>query len=538
MKLLDFNIKGKFGKSLRLVKEKQGEEAYKALYRMGLIKNARESFWWYCQSRESDFYTDDKKYLKEYCDTLQAFAEDRIVKWDEDGEWEILTHEEILKKEEELGRKALICYDLMINMPPQHGKSRTLVNFTQWMLGKDNEQRIITGSYGDDPATDFATYTRDGIQAQRDVEDKDGIVFQDIFPKTKVKKGSAAAQKWALDGQHFNYLGVGRGGAVTGKGATWLIADDLIKDAEEALNANILAKTWRWYTITFKSRIAAKDGNVKSILNMTMWSKQDPAGRIWHNPELKKDWYRLAFKAYDKEKDEMLCERVLSKKAYLKKYKEAASGSKLDLAIFLANYQQEIFDTEGALYQNFKTYKELPKSVRKRKVYVDTADTGKDYLCSIVYDEDIGGEFAYLVDVIYTQKPMTVTEEIVAEQFCRYQIDEADIEGNNGGSNFARAVEKIIKKDYGYKCVIESFRQSKNKETRIHSNASAVQKYLLFPENWENKFPEFYEAMATYQAQGKNAHDDGPDTATGVVEKMGFGSKGSIAEIFMRWKKR
>ncbi|MBJ0803824.1 hypothetical protein JFE10_15860, partial [Enterococcus faecalis] len=33
-------------------------------------------------------------------------------------------------------------------------------------------------------------------------------------------------------------------------------------------------------------------------------------------------------------------------------------------------------------------------------------------------------------------------------------------------------------------------------------------------------WPEFYEAMTTYQREGKNRHDDAPDAVTGIVETL------------------
>ena len=71
---------------------------------------ARRNFWYYCQLLSPDFYTDDRIHLKVLCQTLQALYE---------GE---------LKNE-----KGIPYKKLMINMPPQHGKSRTLINFCQWI---------------------------------------------------------------------------------------------------------------------------------------------------------------------------------------------------------------------------------------------------------------------------------------------------------------------------------------------------------------------------------------------------------------------
>ncbi len=65
------------------------------------------------------------------------------------------------------------------------------------------------------------------------------------------------------------------------------------------------------------------------------------------------------------------------------------------------------------------------------------------------------------------------------------------------------------------------FHQSGNKQSRILSNSAWVQQNIYFPIGWENKWPEFYKAITTYQKEGKNAHDDGPDVLSGIAEKCG-----------------
>lgn len=67
-----------------------------------------------------------------------------------------------------------------------------------------------------------------------------------------------------------------------------------------------------------------------------------------------------------------------------------------------------------------------------RKNYTDTADEGKDFLCSICYVETEAGN--YVLDVLYTQKGMEYTEPKTAEMLSKHNIQEAVIESNNGGA--------------------------------------------------------------------------------------------------------
>jgi len=275
------------------------------------LELARKSFWHFFLTFEPEFYTKDKTHLIKLCDTLEDFHFGRLLK--DNGE---------------------PYTKVMIRIPPQHGKSRTLVNFTKWALGLNVNERIITASNTDSQATDFSRFTRDGIMGIKNLPDQ--IVYSDIFPDTKLKRGDSAVQKWALEGQHFNYLGVGVNGLVTGKGATLRIMDDIVKGAEQALSDTAMDKLWVWLTGTFSSRNSAGDGEeVKEIFCATLWGERDPQFRLADTEG--DEWYILSMPVYDADTDEMLCERLLSRKAFDKLKKRMLVDSRTKM-IFHANY--------------------------------------------------------------------------------------------------------------------------------------------------------------------------------------------------------
>lgn len=363
----------------------------------------------------------------------------------------------------------------------------------------------MTGSYNETLSTVFSKNVRNSIQQIK--ADNSKIVYSDIFD-AKIKFGDGAMNLWSLEGGYNNYLATSPTGTATGFGADIIIIDDLIKSADEANNANVLEKHWEWFTNTMLSRL---ETGGKIIINMTRWHSNDLAGKAL--TELPKSGYKLkhvSMKAYDKETDTMLCDSVLSKEEY--KRKVQAMGA--DIAS--ANYQQEPIDIKGRLYKEFKTY-DVQSEYKKIWNYTDTADTGKDYLCSITWGERFDG-MQEVIDVIYTQEPMEITEKMVANAYMRFNVNQAEIERNNGGRGFARAVRDKIQG----KCraVVNDFHQSANKEARIYSNSSWIEQNVLFPSDWKHRFPKYYEAMTTYQAQGKNKHDDAPDATTGIAETM------------------
>lgn len=466
-------------------------ECKRALAVEAKLELARRDFWHYCELTSPDFYLTSRKHLLKLCNILND-----------------LYHGVLLNPVSMKPYKKL-----MINIPPQHGKSRTLIKFCQWILGNDNENRIISCSYNDETAHDFSRYTRDGIQEQKLQEE---IVYSDIFPNTKIKRGDSAYDKWALEGQHFNYLGAGIGGSITGKGGSILIIDDPIKSAEIAFNENALDKIWSWYTGTFLSRVSAKDGEPLEIFNMTRWSKLDPCGRLLSGSSAN-EWYILSMQAYNETTGEMLCPELLSQGRY------ESLKSLMMPEIFLANYSQVTIDIKGRLYQSFKTYNDVPKDEHDKvlfetiKNYTDTADEGSDYLCSINYGVYKGQ--AYILDMIYTKEAMETTEIEVARMLHRDNVRQADIESNNGGRGFARAVERLLWDKFQSRSThIKWFHQSKNKVARILNNSSFVMNNIYFPVNWADKWPEYFRDMVSFQKEGKNKHDDAPDATTGIAE--------------------
>ena len=456
----------------------------KKLIQLGAkIELARREFFFYCNLIAPDFYKKNRKYLVDLCNEFQEFYE---------------SDDEVL----------------IINEPPRHGKSRTASMFVEWVLGKNQDEKIMTGSYNETLSTMFSKNVRNAIQEEK--ADKYKPVFSDVFPNVKIKQGDGAMNLWSLEGGYNNYLATSPTGTATGFGASLLIVDDLIKNAEEAYNENVKEKHWDWFTNTMLSRL--EEGG-KIIIIMTRWASDDLAGRALEHYNSQNTKVRhISMKALQDD-GTMLCDEVLSRKSYEAKTK--AMGE--DIA--MANYQQEPIDLKGCLYSSFKTYNSIPKDDKGNslftsiKAYCDTADTGDDNLCNIIYGEY--DKEAYILDIYYTKEGMEVTEKEVAKRYLEHQVNRALIESNNGGRGFARSVERILREILGSnKTKIDWFHQSNNKVARILSNSTWVMEHIYYPANWRDKWPEYYNAMVKYQKEGKNKHDDAPDATTGVAEQF------------------
>lgn len=449
-----------------------------AFQRMLRIELARREFWEYCKLTSPDFYNDKRPFLHDMADKLQWFIEEA---------------------EEQI---------LIVNLPPRHGKSRTATKLVQWLFGKYGvEKKVMTGSYNETLSGTFAKAVRDKI-AERPTPGV--LVYNDIFPNTKIKYGEAAASKWSLEGsEQANYLATSPTGTATGFGCNIMIIDDLIKGDKEAYNENNLQGLIDWFNNTMLSRTEA---GFKIIIIMTRWASRDLAGYVLDNFD---NVIHINYKAVQ-EDGSMLCPEILSREDFELKTKT------MNKDIVLANYQQEPIDIKGRLYSKLKTYTDIPKDETGKPLfeyilnYTDTADTGSDYLCSICYG--VYSNSYYILDVLYTKDAMEITEPATAEMLTRNNVGCAIIESNNGGRGFARNVERECRERGNAHTVIKWFHQKENKAARITANSASVMNNVFFPVNWQDRWAEFATDIIKYQKEGKNAHDDAPDALTGVYE--------------------
>lgn len=519
-----FDAKDRANKQRKL--ERKEKERLYLLKREQYLRHGRDNFFNFCQILAGDFFTPDKWHLWLLCNTLQALYERHLTK---NYFWKLCTMPHIPKwlAEDVIDwdrlRDGHTYTKLMINMPPRSGKSRSLTMFADWILGKNKENRIITVSYNTDLAANMSRYVRDGIAQQKNMPTD--IVYNDIFPETRIARGNSGFMKWALEGQFFNYLGTGLEGTITGVGANCTIIDDVLKNASEAYNERVLDDIWNWYTGTFLSRSEHQGEGSIDLINFTRWSTGDLCGRILNSP-MSKEWINLVIPV--EHNDEIYCETILPRESFneLKAY--------MDTNIFEANYYQKPLDVEGRLFDKLKTYDTLPEGIEKVIAYGDTADEGDDYLACVVGVVKEGE--GYITDIYYTQENMQITEPATADLLVRNKVNDAKIESNNGGKGFARNVERIIWEKYHTKQVnITWFHQTENKMARILTGATFIQNHVYFPEKWDKKFPEFYKAVMGFTKEGKNKHDDAVEA---LVEwgKMITGD-GSI-NSYVEWMKK
>ena len=416
------------------------------------------------------------------------------------------------------------CTRLIINIAPRYGKTELAVkSFIAHALSVNPSAKFIHLSYSDDLALDNSEEIKDLVLHES---------YQQLFPDVQIKKDSKAKKKWYTTKGGGVYA-TAAAGQVTGFGAGKvddddideflnfdpkqgfggaLIIDDPIKP-DDAESSTARDKVNKKFDTTIRNRVNSR--NTPIIIIMQRLHPNDLCGHLLKNDL--EDWEVLSIPCINKVdgQDHALWDF----KHTLDELRKIRGRTPQSIATFNRQYMQDPKPMEGLLYTTFMLYSSLHFTPLKIQAYVDTADTGKDYLCSIVFTEY--GGLKYLLDVIYTQDRNEVTEPLIANQFTRYNVNEANIESNNGGRAFARNVERICRDVLNNKkTIVNWFFQSKNKEARIKNESSTVQNTIVYPEDWAIRWPEFYDSMTTYMASGKNEADDAQDTITGVVEKV------------------
>ncbi len=284
---------------------------------------------------------------------------------------------------------------LMINCPPQHGKSSAVVEFFEWIMGKEPDLNNIYTSFSG------RLGVRANMKIQRDLvkTNKKGIpIYPKIFPNTKIsaKNVGTISQNYKKNSELIeiidkkgSFRNTTVGGAITGESITGFGAiDDPLKGREEANSETMRTKCWDWYLDDFRTRFSEQAG---LLLVMTRWHIDDLAGRLKNQG--------VKVKTYQAINDDG--------QALFPEFKslEFLQGIKknMDIGSWESLYQQRPIIKGGNMFkqEHFKFY-DIPPHLVSFTMYGDTAMKVKqinDYSVFEVWAKCQKGE-AYLIDMI------------------------------------------------------------------------------------------------------------------------------------------
>lgn len=354
-----------------------------------------------------------------------------------EGKWLRTRHQELIGDAiaEAVFAKELSI--LIIECPPQHGKSSVVSQWTPaWFLSVWPEKNVGVVSYEAGVATRWSRWVRDTLIS---------------IGTVPLKHDSKAADEWGTQAGG-GMIATGVGGPLTSRSIHLMVIDDPIKNSEEADSETIREKLWDYFQTTVWTR--KQPGTVFVIMH-TRWHQSDLVGKILDTPEMARLVRRIRLPALAEENDalgrkpgealwperypaDMTPDGLLTTKAILKP------------RWFSALYQQEPSSQEGAEIkrQHWAWYDELPVPMERMDQVViswDCAFKGTDTSDFVVGQVwCIYGSYRYLVDQIRDRMDFLATLHAVKSLNDKWKPTITLVEEKANGDAVMSAFREVI----------------------------------------------------------------------------------------------
>lgn len=263
---------------------------------------------------------------------------------------------------------------------------------------------------------------------------------------------------------------------------------------------------------------------VQQLITLTRWHQDDLAGTILKREPQK--WNVVIFPAIKlgsptevdpREEGTALWENKHSLERLLEIKRQNPH-------VFESLYQQNPKPVEGLLFpieslKRFKLEDIKNKNSDGILAAIDVADKGQDYYCMLV--ASIINKEIYVIDCIFTQEPIEKTEPLTIAMFKKYNINKCRVESNGAGEIYCKSLKNKCR-EQGIYAKLDPVFTTANKETRILLSSGQIKEHLYFRSDYRynSQYSKFMDNLTSYTVQGKNEHDDAPDTATALMDML------------------
>lgn len=434
--------------------------------------------------------------------------------------------------------------ELFLHQPARTGKSQIITMGTSWHCCRNTERSNLYVTYKEGLGGAFI----DGVT---ELWTDPTYCHNDVF-HAKIARTDAKNHKIDLERKkkYATLSGKGLESGLNGEydAYGWLILDDILEGIQDVLNPDILKRK----QIVFDNNVMSrKKEQCKMILNGTIWSLHDlymnRLAFLQNNPEAKGIRYDvLKIPALDPETDESNFDYKYGVGFSTKYYRIMRSKFEEndDMAGWLAQYQQEPIEREGALFnpEHMNFYNGVLPNEEPLKIVAacDVALGGSDYLAMPIAYVYVDGS-VYIHDVIFDNSEKSITKPRVVDALVSNNVTTAFFEANAGGEGYKDEVDVELKKKGKEINLVSKFAQqmilstgghaSKSqvrKEQRIWDNAAEIRKFYFRDNGCQNvEYRKFMNNVYAFTMTGRNKHDDAPDAlaSLSVFLQRGTGTK-------------
>jgi len=497
-------IRRKISETARKCTDRNEAERLNDVYYKSLLIDAPVDFDAYCQYIEKNrdvpkrFYLPRRRQLLPVVKALQRLMDDEL--------------------------------DLLgISLPPGVGKTTLAIFLLTWVAGRWPEEPNLTGSHSN-------AFVRGVYDECLRIFDKNGeYLWHDVFPGSVVSNTNAKDYRIDLGKRKrfetLEFTSIGSGNAGLYRAGRLLYCDDLISGLEIALSKDRLDKLWETYTTDLRQR---KIGDhCKELHIATRWSVNDVIGRLERQYEGTNRAEFIAVPALN-EADESNFEYLYGvgfSTAFYHEQRDVMADTE-----WRALYMNQPIEREGLLYHpdELRRYFELPEREPDGIICVcDTKDKGSDY-CAMPIAYQYGQDY-YVEDVVFNNgNPENVEAEIVTK-LLQHKVHMGRFESNSAGGRVAQSVQEEVRKRGGRTKITTKY-TTQNKETKIIMASPFVKEHFLFRDASvikDKEYRSFLNNVCSWTMDGKQKHDDGPDSLAMLADYVQGFSAGQ-AMVFAR----
>jgi len=401
---------------------------------------------------------------------------------------------------------------IAVSMAPRMGKSQMIsIYYPAWYLGRHPDHKVIVASHTADLAVVMARKVRNLIQSAE---------YARIFPGTKIASDAKAAAQWntTAGGEYF---AIGVGGALAGRGAHLIIADDPLSEQDiKAGNTNSLDNAYEWFSAGLRTRLMPEG---KICVLHTRWHQRDLIGRLLKDSAMNEggDSYEaFEFPAILNEGTENE-KSIWPEQWTLESLQQTRASMHHIMWQWYAQYQQNPTAAEAAIIKRdwIKWWtKENPPHCDFLVQAFDTALTTKQrsdfsvcHTWGVWHNEEDGTQNVILLNKVKGKYEFPELKVMAHEQFEEWQPDSVIVEAKASG-------QPLIDEMRRSGIFVQDFSPGKGQDKIARLNAVAdmfASGHVWFPETaWASQTVE--EILAFPSGE----HDDEVDTMTLALQRV------------------